>query len=117
MKTTIFLAILLMASAMLNGQSLLDKYKSGAINLVPDTDYAAGVDWNRALDNYTDTVLGRWVGDRKSLMVTPDGSAMVSHHFRNFYTVFSPGGEFEGELLVKNKQGRPFLFFAMIGKR
>jgi hypothetical protein len=108
MKTTIFLAILLIASAMLNGQSLLNKYKSGAINLVPDTEYAAGVDWNRALDNYTDTVLGRWVGDRKSLMITPDGSAMVSHHFRDFYTVFSPGGVFEGELQVKNKQGKPF---------
>lgn len=105
-KTTIFLAIFLVASVMLKAQTLLDKYKSGVINLVPDTEYAAGVNWDRALESYTDTVLGRWVGDRKSLMVTPDGSAVVSHHFRDYYTVFSPGGEFEGELQVKNKQGR-----------
>jgi len=104
----IFLAIFLVASVMLNAQTLLDKYKSGVINLVPDREYAAGVNWDRALESYTDTVLGRWVGDRKSLMVTPDGSAMVSHHFRDFYTVFSPGGEFAGELQVKNKAGRPF---------
>ncbi len=107
-KATIFLAIIIMASATVSAQRLLDKYKSGAITLVPDTAYAAGVDWDRALDNYTDTVLGRWVGDRKSLMVTPDGTALVSHHRRDFYTVFSPEGAFEGELQVKNKQGRPF---------
>jgi hypothetical protein len=107
-KTTIFLAIFLVASVMLNAQTLLDTYKSGVINLVPDTEYAAEFNWDRALESYTDTVLGRWVGDRKSLMVTPDGSAMVSHHFRDFYTVFSPGGEFAGELQIKNKAGKPF---------
>ncbi len=107
-KTTIILAIVFMSSAFLNAQTLLDKYKSGTINLIPDTEYASGVNWDRALESWADTSLGRWVGDRKSLMVAPDGTAYVSHHFRNFYTVFSPGGDFEGELQVKNKQGTPY---------
>ena len=97
-----------MASVLLNAQTLLDKYKTGVINLISDSGYAAGVDWDRALESWSDTMVGRWVGDRKSLMVTPGGSAIVSHHSRDFYTVFSPGGEFEGELQVKNKQGRPY---------
>ncbi len=107
-KPTIFLAVFFLASVMLNAQTLLDKYKSGAINLIPDSEYAIGVDWDRALESWNDTMVGRWVGDRKSLMVTPDGSAIVSHHFRDFYTMFSPEGVFEGELQVKNRQGRSY---------
>ncbi|MFO7977646.1 MAG: hypothetical protein R6U64_03225 [Bacteroidales bacterium] len=107
-KLLIVLVILLSSHASMHAQTLLDKYQSGTINLVPDTEYAQGVDWDRALESWNDTTLGRWVGDRKSLMVTPDGTAIVSHHFRDFYTVFSPRGNFEGQMQVKNKQGQPY---------
>ena len=107
-KIIIVLAIMLTSTALSHSQTMLDKYRSGTINLVPDPDYAHGVDWDRALKSWNDTMLGRWVGDRKSLTVTPDGSAIVSHHFRDFYTVFSPGGDFTGEMQVKNQQGRPY---------
>lgn len=108
MKKLMFTLIFAMAGIGLFAQNLLDIYKSGTVTLVPDTEYARNVNWNRALESWTDTMVGRWVGDRKSLQVAPDGSAIVSHHFRDFYTVFSPNGAFEKELKVKNQQGQPY---------
>jgi len=108
MKKLLVILIFVLVVVSAYSQNLLDIYKSGKVTLVPDTEYAKDVDWDRALESWTDTMVGRWVGDRKSLLVAPDGSAIVSHHFRDFYTVFSPRGDFENELQVKNEQGRTF---------
>lgn len=108
MKKPLSVLILVLIAVSAYSQNLLDIYKSGKVELVPDTEYAKDVDWDRALESWTDNMVGRWVGDRKSLQIAPDGSAIVSHHFRDFYTVFSPEGDFQKELQVTNAQGRVF---------
>ncbi len=108
MKKLFVVLIFVLLAVLAYSQNLLEKYKSGEVKLVPDTEFAKGVDWDRAFESWTDISVGRWVGDRKSLIVAPDGSAFVSHHFRDFYTVFSPKGDFEEELQVKNDQGKTY---------
>jgi len=45
------------------------------------------------------------MGNRKSLKIMPDGSVIVNHAYRNFYTKFSPTGKFEKEFGIINSKG------------
>ncbi|MGF1587095.1 MAG: hypothetical protein ACFCUM_17375 [Bacteroidales bacterium] len=108
MKTLMF-SILVAACAMsVSSQELSDLYKKGTIRLIPDEEYAAGTNWDEVFRTYYDTLYGRPMGTRKSLRIMPDGSVVVNHAYRNYYTKFSPDGEFEKEFGIINSSGRKF---------
>jgi hypothetical protein len=103
LKIAIFLSCLfpLIASA----QSLLDIYKNGTVKLVPEPAYAQNVNWDKVFESYYDTLYGRWKGDDKSLIVLPDGSVIVSHAYKNFYTRFDTNGRLVEEVGVRRQDG------------
>jgi hypothetical protein len=106
-RVTVYIVACLFAQA-LYGQKLMDIYKNGTVRLTPDTEYAKGNDWDKVFKTYYDTMYNQHMGDRKSLKVLPDGSVVVNHAYRNYYTKFSPSGKFEKEFGVKNSKGVQF---------
>jgi len=92
----------------IQAQSLLDLYKKGNVKLVPDTEYAVGNDWNTVFETYNDTLYGKWMGNRKSIKVLPDGSVVVNHAYHNYYSKFSPKGAFVKEFNVIGQSGKSF---------
>ncbi len=101
------LIISLLAMSMY-GQKLLDIYKKGTVRLIPDTEYGKGNDWNKVFKTWYDTIYSTPMGSRKSLVIMPDGSVVVSHRYRNFYSRFSPSGRFEKEFFVTGQKGLPY---------
>ncbi len=91
-----------------NGQKLLDIYKKGTVELIPDKTYAQDNDWNTVFETYYDTLYSKPMGNRKSLVLTPDGGAVVNHAYRNYYSKFTSDGTFIKEFHVRNSQGKAF---------
>ena len=108
MKKFTFALLILFLAMSGSAQKLIDVYKKGVVKLVPDAEYAQGNNWNKVFETYTDTLYGKPMGNRKSLLVMPDGSVVVNHAYRNYYTKFSPNGRFEKEFGVKSSSGQPF---------
>jgi hypothetical protein len=104
------IGILLIAAFIMpaSAQKLLDIYKKGTVKLVPDNTYAQNNNWDKVFRNYLDTISGKPMGDRKSLKIMPDGSVVVNHAYRNYYTKFTPNGTFEKEFGIKNSKGEQF---------
>jgi len=108
MKKLLF-SIMVAAFAMsVSSQELIDLYKKAAIRLIPDEEYAIKTNWDEVFRTYYDTLYGRPMGNRKSLRIMPDGSVVVNHAYRNYYTKFTPDGEFEEEFGIKNRNGQRF---------
>jgi hypothetical protein len=87
-------------------QSLLDVYKKGTVKLVPDTEYAQSNNWDKVFESYYDTLYHSPMGDRKSIVLTPTGSVVVSHRYRSFYSLFDEKGKFVKEFSIKDKSGK-----------
>jgi len=108
MKKLAVLSVFVIFAISASAQNLIDIYKKGTIKLIPDLEYAKGNDWNKVFSTYYDTLYGRPMGNRKSLKVMPDGSVVVNHEYRNFYTKFSPTGKFVKEFGITNSKGERF---------
>ena len=108
MKKLIILSAFVFIAFSASAQGLIDIYKRGAVKLIPDTDYAQNNNWNTVFRSYYDTIYGAPMGNRKSLIVMPDGAILVNHRYRNYYSKFSPDGQFEQEFGVTNSQGKRF---------
>jgi len=104
--TRLIIFLLFIGSNSLFAQSLIDIYKMGTIKLVPDQAYAQGNNWEKVFLNYYDTIYNRSMGERKSIVMTPDGSVIVNHEYRNFYSRFDPSGKFIEEFGIINSSGR-----------
>lgn len=89
-------------------QKLMDIYKKGPVRLTADAEYAKDNNWDKVFATYYDTLYGKPMGNRKSLLVMPDGSVVVNHAYHNYYTKFSPSGKFEKEFGVRNSKGVTF---------
>lgn len=91
-------------------QNLLDIYKKGTVKLVPDAEYAQGNQWDKVFETYYDTLTinkGKLpIGDRKSIVMMPDGSLVISHDSKDFYTMFDAKGKFVKEFGIKDKSGK-----------
>ncbi len=102
----ILLIILLTATAVTgSAQKLTDIYKNGLVKLIPDPEYGQGNNWDIVFKTYYDTIYNTAMGNRKSIKMMPDGSVIVNHTYRNFYSKFSPAGKFEKEFGIINSQG------------
>lgn len=104
----VLLCLALTAALPVSAQKLVELYKKGTIQLVPDKTFAQGNDWNNAFRAYQDSMGGRNVGARKSLVLLPDGSVIVNNTYRNFYTKFNAQGKFVGEFNLKSTSGKVF---------
>lgn len=91
-----------------SAQKLIDIYKSGTVRLVPDTEFAQGNNWGKVFETYYDTIYDTPMGNRKSLKIMPDGSVIVNHKYRNYFSKFSPNGKFEKEIEIRNTSGKQF---------
>jgi hypothetical protein len=105
MKTITSLLIALFLVSNINAQKLLDIYKNGPVKLIPDTEFGKTNNWDKVFKTYNDTMYKKHVGKRKSLIILHDGSFIVNHYYRNFFTKFSPDGKFEKEFSVVNSKG------------
>ncbi len=108
MKKISILVIFAIFTVSVSAQNLMDIYKKGTVKLVPDMGYAQNNNWNKVFKSYYDTIYGAPMGNRKSLIIMPDGSVLVNHRYRNFYTKFSPDGRFEKEFGITNSKGKNF---------
>ncbi|HET6558759.1 MAG TPA: hypothetical protein VFG54_15680 [Prolixibacteraceae bacterium] len=88
-----------------SAQKLVDIYMKGTVKLVPDKEYGQQNDWNKVFETYNDTLYGKHMGNRKNITLMPDGSVVVDHPYRNFYSMFSPDGKFVKEFGIKNSKG------------
>jgi hypothetical protein len=91
----------------INAQNLLEVYKSGSVVLTPDAEYARSNNWNEIFSTYYDTIYNKPLGQRKSLKLMPDGSVVVNHSYKDFYSLFAPDGSFEKEFSLDKKPGVP----------
>jgi len=108
MKKLILIFALALPTLTGSAQKLIEIYKKGTVKLVPDKEYAQGNQWNKVFETYNDTLYGKPMGNRKTLTMMPDGSVVVDHPYRNFYSMFSPTGKFVKEFGVKNSKGIQF---------
>lgn len=91
-----------------SSQDLLEIYKKGKVNLVPDKEYAIDNNWESVFETYYDTLYNKPMGNRKSIVLMPDGSVVVNHAYKNYYSLFNPKGEFEKEFGLTKGQGWRF---------
>jgi hypothetical protein len=108
MKNLTITMLLVAFTFSVSAQKLIDKYKKGVVRLIPDTEYARDNNWGEVFKSYYDTIYNTPIGNRKSLILLPDGSAVVNHAYRDYYTKFSPNGKFEKEFGIKNSKGERF---------
>lgn len=88
-------------------QNLVEIYKKGAVKLVPETNYAQDNDWNQVFRSYYDKMYDTYIGKRKYVTVLSDGSVVVSHSYKDYYTLFDKDGNFVREFSIstgKNKK-------------
>jgi len=85
-------------------QSLLDVYKKGPVKLTPDMEYAQGNQWDKVFETYYDAIYG----NRKSIILMPNGSVVVNHPNRNYYSLFDANGKFVKEFGITGSSGNRF---------
>ncbi|MBN1925884.1 MAG: hypothetical protein JW798_08615 [Prolixibacteraceae bacterium] len=108
MKNLVILILLAMFTFTLPAQNLIEKYKKGTVKLIPDNEYAKGNNWDKIFSTYYDTLYGKPMGNRKNITMMPDGSIVIDHAYRNFYSKFSPDGKFVKEFNILNSKGKAF---------
>ena len=101
MKKLIIIISITLFAQYISAQSLIDIYQKGTVKLVPDKEYAQNNDWNNIFETYNDPTYG----NRKSIIILPNESLVVSHENSNFYTLFDSKGKFVKEFGVVNSSG------------
>lgn len=105
MKNLILILILALIAMSGSSQNLIDIYKKGTVHLVPDENYGLKNDWDEVLETNKDPINSTSMVDSNSLIVLPDGSVVVNHKYRNFYSKFSPDGTFQKVFNVTRSNG------------
>ena len=106
MKTITILIVTIFITIYGNAQNLIKIYQSGKVKLVADAQFGKNNNWNKVFETYTDSLGGKQIGKRKSLVILPDGSFIVNHAYRQFFTRFSPNGDFVKEFSIKSSSGK-----------
>lgn len=108
MKKLVILICLMFSMNHISAQSLMEIYKKGTVKLAPDTEYAQGNQWDKVFETYYDTLYNRPMGNRKSIIMMPNGSVLVNHMYRNYYSLFDPNGKFVKEFGITGSSGKQF---------
>lgn len=106
MRAIIILIVVLFLSTTADTQNLLDLYKKGTVKLVPDPEFGKSNDWDKVFSTYNDYMSKEHIGKRKSIRLLPDGSFLVNHSYKNFFTKFAADGKFEKEFSIKSSSGK-----------
>ena len=106
MKRIMFIISIMFFVNNISAQSLMDLYKKGTVKLIPDETYAQHNDWDKVFETYYDTLYNRPMGDRKSIVLMPNGSVVVNHAYKNYYSLFDSNGKFVKEFGVTNHSGK-----------
>ena len=111
MRKIILSVVILCCVNSIQAQSLLDVYKKGQINLIPDTEYGKNTDWNKIFDDRNDEKYGNPIGKMKSLAVSSNGELFISNYSKyniykfdakgNFLKEFGKEGGKKGEFLYR----------------
>lgn len=108
MKINVFLILSLVIFIQgLSAQSLSDIYRKGTVKLIADREYGRDNNWEKVFESYYDTIYNRPMGNRKSIVMLPDQSIVVSHEYRNLYSLFGPDGKFVREFSLTGISGKP----------
>lgn len=106
--------ILLIASLfMINGlraQTLVDVYKKGQINLIPDTEYAKNTDWNKLFNDRNEIKYGNPIGKMKSIAVTENGELFIGNYGNYKIYKFDKEGKFVKEFGKEGGKKGEFLY-------
>jgi hypothetical protein len=108
MKKLVFAIFLTVCIMAVSAQNLIDIYKKGTVRLVPDAEYIQGYNWDKVFETFDDTLVHKTRSLIESLKILPDGSAVVNHSKKNYYSKFSPNGKFEKEFGITNSNGERF---------
>ncbi len=108
MKKLPIVLFFMVAAFSVSSQDLIDIYKTGKVKLVPDKGYASDNNWEKVFETYYDTLYHKPMGNRKSIVLLPDGSVVVNHTYRNYYSLFNPEGGFVKEFGLIKGQGWRF---------
>lgn len=108
MKKILFAIAILSMTSVVMSQHLQEIYRKGVVKLVPDTEYARGNNWDQVFESFNDTLYSKHIGNRKSLVVLTDGSIVISHAYKNYYSLFDPNGKFVREFKIKKSNGESF---------
>lgn len=104
----IILLLMLFSGFNLSAQTLIDLYKKGTVKLVPESGYAPGNDWQTIFASYNDyneNARGQrsYVRGRMSIVMMPDGSLVVNHPKRDYFSLFDANGRFIKNFSIKNR--------------
>jgi len=108
MKKIIYTTILVWLVFSATSQNLLNIYKTGEVELIPDTEFAQNNNWDTIFKTYYDTLYNKPMGNRKSLIIMPGGEIAVNHAYRNFYSKFSSDGSFQYEFGITSPKGTQY---------
>ena len=105
--TRLIIISLLFVSNSLFAQSLIDIYKKGTVKLVPDKEFAQGNNWKKIFPNYYDT--NKPMGDKRSIVMFPDGSVVVNYERKDYYAKFDSKGKFIEDFGIINSSGKQLM--------
>lgn len=108
MKKILLSLICLTMALTASSQKLLDLYQKGTIKLVADNNFGQENDWDQVFRSYNDRMGSSHVGERKSLVIMPDGSVIVNHAYTDYYSKFNPQGKFLKEFGITGTTGKRF---------
>ncbi|MBI9053698.1 MAG: hypothetical protein JEY96_07755 [Bacteroidales bacterium] len=110
MKNILFLFILLFCISELQGQSLIEVYKKGSIELIPDNKYAADTDWNTLFSDRNQIKNGNPIGKMKSISVSQNGELFVGNYSNYKIYKFDNHGNFIKEFGKEGRKESEFLY-------
>ncbi|MDD3152629.1 MAG: hypothetical protein PHE45_07035 [Bacteroidales bacterium] len=107
MKKLILTMIIFAGLFSANAQNLKEVYRQNSVvKLTADGTYAQGNEWNKIFDTYYNEVSDKAVGNRNTLTIMEDGSALVSHYKTNRHSIFDTEGRFIKDIVIKDKTGK-----------
>lgn len=110
MRKIILSIVILCCINNVQAQNLLDIYKKGQINLIPDTEYAKNTDWNSLFSDRNETKYGNPVGKMKSIAVNNNGELFIGNYGNYKIYKFDANGNFIKEFGKEGGKKGEFLY-------
>ncbi|MGE0076914.1 MAG: hypothetical protein AB7S48_03550 [Bacteroidales bacterium] len=86
-----------------NGQSLIDIYKTGKVAFEPESNFAVGANWSKIFPDYATVSYGNSIGYYKSIAQTSDGNIFIGNYSSYTIQKFNTNGDL---ILTFGKKGK-----------